>query len=63
LSASDRRSAISGNRAANGTGGILSKKIATRDKDERGRSRYPSAESVKIDLASIHLHLLLSLYR
>jgi hypothetical protein len=61
LSASKRRSAGTANRAANRTSRILSNKIAARDAHERDRYGYPSTESVNIDFASIHLHLLLSL--
>jgi hypothetical protein len=61
LSASKGRSAGTANCAANRTGRILSKEIPARDAHERDRYGYPPAESVKIDFASIHLHLLLSL--
>jgi hypothetical protein len=61
LSASNGRSACTGNRSTNRTGGILPKKIAARDAHERNRYDHHPTESVKIDLAAIHLHLLLLL--
>src|SRR5207244_2376376 len=63
LGASDRCTPRASHCPANRPGRVLCEEVTGRHADERKRYGYPTTESMKIDLASIHLHLLLSLYR